>query len=295
MERRLTARGLHADVLNFGVPGYGLAQEWLTLRDHVWQYDPQIVLLVLAPFNLLRNTPEFYPGEAHGTPFFRVREDGRLEPDQSVRAAAPNPTRLRWKNEILDQVNRFSLLGMVNQARVNFVAQAGTLRERLHWRAEAASGTGALSYNETRWFPYEPDRPEMRETIEIEDALLKRFQEECRLHGAELWLVNVDSFANVGPDEPKRKAFARSIGIHSLDAADDLVRRFGAEQEIPVLCLTGPVRDYTFAHHAVLHGADIRQGDSGHWNELGHQVVGDAIARDLLSRSAVVRSWGASQ
>ncbi|HKP37384.1 MAG TPA: hypothetical protein VJT71_11035, partial [Pyrinomonadaceae bacterium] len=37
--------GRNVEVINFGVSGYGTAQELITLRENVWQYSPDIVLL----------------------------------------------------------------------------------------------------------------------------------------------------------------------------------------------------------------------------------------------------------
>ena len=35
------------EVLSFGVSGYSTAQELLALRQHVWQFDPDIVLITV--------------------------------------------------------------------------------------------------------------------------------------------------------------------------------------------------------------------------------------------------------
>jgi hypothetical protein len=60
LERRLMElfkpRGKQADVLNFGVAGYSGPQEYLTLQNHVWKYDPQIVVVVWNQFLGLKNT-----------------------------------------------------------------------------------------------------------------------------------------------------------------------------------------------------------------------------------------------
>jgi len=39
------------EVLNFGVSGYGTAQELLTLREQVWKYSPDIVMLAVTTNN----------------------------------------------------------------------------------------------------------------------------------------------------------------------------------------------------------------------------------------------------
>jgi len=59
VERRLTScaclRGMKVEALNFGCDSYGTAQELVTLRRHVWQFSPDIVVLVFFAGNHLRN------------------------------------------------------------------------------------------------------------------------------------------------------------------------------------------------------------------------------------------------
>lgn len=50
MARRLTQlSGKKVETYNFGVSGYGTDQEWLTLREKVWQYKPDMVILAFSP------------------------------------------------------------------------------------------------------------------------------------------------------------------------------------------------------------------------------------------------------
>ncbi len=50
MERELTKKaGLTVESYNFGVSGYGTDQEWLTLREKVWQFSPDMVILAFSP------------------------------------------------------------------------------------------------------------------------------------------------------------------------------------------------------------------------------------------------------
>ena len=45
--RRPLARRVES--YNFGVSGYGTDQEWLTLREKVWQFSPDMVILAFSP------------------------------------------------------------------------------------------------------------------------------------------------------------------------------------------------------------------------------------------------------
>jgi hypothetical protein len=55
MEKKLqqcdALQSRQVEVLNFGVSGYGTGQELLTLRERVWKYSPDIVMLAVTTNN----------------------------------------------------------------------------------------------------------------------------------------------------------------------------------------------------------------------------------------------------
>ncbi len=62
-------------VINFGVPGYGNAEELVTLRSHGWAYDPDPVLTMFCSGNdLIDNFPraELREHEYIPRPYFHL-------------------------------------------------------------------------------------------------------------------------------------------------------------------------------------------------------------------------------
>ena len=43
--------GKHVEIINFGVSGYGAGQQLITLQQKVWQYSPDIVMLLMTTNN----------------------------------------------------------------------------------------------------------------------------------------------------------------------------------------------------------------------------------------------------
>src|SRR5581483_6519252 len=82
LNARLPAGHPKVEVISFGVGGYGLGPQYLTVKNHIWQYDPQIVL-VADPMDavIMRTTRRLYFGDSFGAPFFVVR-DGKLSLDE---------------------------------------------------------------------------------------------------------------------------------------------------------------------------------------------------------------------
>src|ERR1041385_8008249 len=83
-------KGKHVEIINFGVSGYGTAQELITLRQKVWQYSPDIVMLVMTTNNdFSDNVRELK--QANHIPYFYYRGDQLVE-DESFRASS----QFRW-------------------------------------------------------------------------------------------------------------------------------------------------------------------------------------------------------
>src|SRR5882762_11303929 len=93
--------GKKIEVINFGVSGYGTAQELMTLRQKVWDYSPDIVVLAFTTYNdiydnsrALSKTPE--------VPYFTYR-NGELVYDASFRDSSP----YQWHDSKLSRLGRW--------------------------------------------------------------------------------------------------------------------------------------------------------------------------------------------
>lgn len=80
------AGGRRVEVLNFGVGGYGTAQELALLESVALRYRPDLVLLQFNPLNDPQNN-SFALAVEKERPFYRL-EAGRLRVDDSFNAAA---------------------------------------------------------------------------------------------------------------------------------------------------------------------------------------------------------------
>src|SRR5687767_4402443 len=75
--------GRKIEINNFGVSGYGTAQELLTLRERVWDYSPDLVMLQLTTNNDISDNVRSLK-KTNRVPYF-VHQDGKLVLDDSFR------------------------------------------------------------------------------------------------------------------------------------------------------------------------------------------------------------------
>lgn len=296
LDQRFGSSGHSADVMNFAVNGYTFSQYYLTLRDHVWKYDPQIVILVLNVPNVFKNTRKLNWGDP--PPPFYVLQNGQLVPDESTRSAPPlNPRRLYWNNLFSDWMDRSTVLSLFNRGRNRASEEFHALARKLK-KAVAKPANTALPPDLTRW-TYLPDLPETQEAWAIGEAFLDLMRQQCFVHGTEFWIVTADQEMQSHPNLAQRARFVSEKHIPSLGASDQRIQRFADAHGIPVILLAQPMGDYAASHGVPLHGfpptpynTDPWPFNTGHWNELGHEVAGTVVAQELLHRSLALWRWG---
>jgi len=78
--------GRPVETYNFGVSGYGTDQEWLTLREKVWQFSPDLVILAFSPNDV---------GDTYKNKLVRLANDKIELVAAKERAGGCNAIRLR--------------------------------------------------------------------------------------------------------------------------------------------------------------------------------------------------------
>jgi hypothetical protein len=272
------------EVISFGVGGYGLAPQYLTLQRHIWQYDPQIVLVVNPHDGLvLRSSRRLYPGDSFGAPFFELR-DGALQFDRQT-LAHRNAAARSHSLEILSAnlMNQMRLLSLVNSARVRGANDARRMMSGFQTRA-ATLGPLPVDYWKTYGY-LGPANAELRDAWDISEALILAMRDEAARHGAELWLCLLDSPPQVDPEPQIRLQFQKSLGVDTLFRADRMLADFASQAGIPHMTLAPDLARFAEARHVVLHGFPGMPRNTGHLNENGHSAVGSMIARILRQQS----------
>lgn len=277
---RCTPRTL--EVLNFGVSGYGTAQELLTLQQKVWRYDPDIVLLALFVGNDVRNNHRALEPDPI-TPFFVYKGD-RLVLDDSFRSQlAAGPARLAARQARDWLSDRLRLVQLANEVRSLLAARS---------RVAAEGGIGRIPGSEpgTDNQVFLPPRdPTWQEAWKVTEGLLLAVRDDVRQHGREFWLLVIPSGVQVHPDPQLREAFRQAIGAESLLYPTRRVTDFAERAGIPTVSLVTPFARYTEATHTPLHGVANVSPGFGHLNETGHGLTAEILAMELCEKSAKLR------
>jgi len=127
LEDELKSKNYDTEVLNFGVPGYGLDQAYLKYKNYGSQFDLDIAVIGLQTENIWRNLNVFRPvySPATGIPFTKPRmyiKEGKpywanlppLPPDKAEEKLISD-----FKNSALFPYERFFTVDIFSDSRLN--------------------------------------------------------------------------------------------------------------------------------------------------------------------------------
>jgi hypothetical protein len=274
-------KGKRIETLTFGVSGYGSAQELLMLRENVFKYSPDLVLLVFTTNNDVSDNLKTL--KQSPIPYFEGR-DGGLTLDESFRG----------DHVFVRRSSSLSRLGtwLMNHVRV---AQAYADVHRLvkyklnEWStsknapaAEPQQGTADVGYEPgiDNQIYREPDDDNWRTAWDVTERLIGQMDNDVRKHGARFAVVLATNGIQVVPNPDLKNAFAKKLGVADLAYPNRRIMSYCDSHGIKAIDLLPELSAYSEQNGVYLHGFGSDVGN-GHWNQAGHKIAGEAIGRHL--------------
>jgi hypothetical protein len=283
-ERRLQGcqafGGRKVEIINFGVSGFSTARELITLRRRVWQYSPDIIVLLVTTANDVRDNSRLLSQEYAGFPLpYFAYQNGSLALDDSLLKARNESLKFRLRRTFVGRPvnwlkNHLRLFDLVDKARVAFQNNRQKQKNRPR-RAGDEPGLDAKVY-------LEPTDPAWQEAWRVTEGLLTLMRDDIQAHGARFLVVTGSSSIQVYPDLTARQNFARALGAGDLFYPDRRITALGARAGIEVLNLAPTLQEYADQKKVFLHGTD----GFGHWNAVGHRLVGEIVGDRLCQTGA---------
>jgi hypothetical protein len=261
------------EVINFGVPGYGNAEELMALRARGWDYSPDLVVLMFYSGNdVIDNYPEAVGGEASfiPRPHFRL-EDGVLTPGNNYDENAGKLIKYRLS---LWAVRNFRTLQLANQA-VRAYRSRGRGEDEHAGSSELPDFVYAPPMNDTQ-----------RDAWALTDAIVGQIADEVTENDANFMLVTVTSPNQLGAEQ--RDALMGRLQTTRLDYPEKRMLKLGEAHGFPVLNLLYDFKRYGDEHDVFLHGFPNTSPGVGHWNENGHALASTLMAEQICQDPSVL-------
>lgn len=253
--------GREPELLNFGVSGFGTAQELVSLRTRALRFDPDLVMLLFVPNDVHNNDRELEGDPMR--PYFVLR-DGELELDDAFLRepeylALQAPWR-RIKRDIEGHVRVLQLLREFRRSRVR--------RQRIDRGDDLKANNVVVPPRDEDW----------ERAWNVTDALLLEVARESRAHGLPFLLVSATFEPLVHADPDARRAFMDRVGIEDPFYVEKRLAAVAERGDFDYLALAPHIERRAREGGECLHGFENAIPCGGHWNELGHRVAGERIA-----------------
>jgi hypothetical protein len=312
--------GRKIQVMNFGTDAYGTAQELITLRRHVWQYSPDLVVLAFFSGNDLRNNSTVLESD-RCRPFY-VFEDGKLtlggpfersrwfylscmmrfesRHSQVLNLIGDAKSDIRSKIKAMEAARR-SAAALKPAARAPEVGGRAPKPEgRMSnggFMPVAERQPAALMHEEgiedNIYRP--PVTPIWEDAWRVTEGIITMMARETAAHHVPLLVVTLANPPQIYPDRSVRGYYSMTYHSSDIFYPDQRIKALGEREGFEVLNLAAPMQAYADEHHAFLAGFKSTKLGVGHWNADGHRLAGELIAQkicEMLStatHSAAVR------
>ena len=247
--------------LNFAISGIGTAQQLEILRNIVWDYDPDLVLLAFVPNDITDNHPAY--GSPDAKPYYVFDDSGVLVLDDSFKTTP----------EFLRRMSRLVSL------RRNVIQHSRVLQLLLEIRTEYYRRTQATEMaRRAGTFNRPPETDTVGEAWGLTEATLARVAEEVAAHDRDFLLVVTTSGHQVHPDPEYLKRRLEITKTSDLYYWNKRISSFAADKGIEQVSLAEPFVTYANKKQTCLHGFENSVPCGGHWNSQGHLIAGQLVA-----------------
>jgi hypothetical protein len=283
--------GKQVEVVNFGVSGYGTAQELLTLQQKVWDYSPDVVVLAFTTYNDIYDNSRAL-SRTEEVPYF-VYRDGALAYDTSFR----NSRTYLQRDSKLNRLGRWlhNSLRVVQLVHyVQFVAKLKLTDWKNKRRLAAQNQTkpvegstptvrNAEDIGIDNMIYVEPHDEDWKEAWHVTEGLIKQMRDDVAQKKARFLLVTLSNAIQVYPDPVVRQRFLEHVNAANIFYPNLRLKELAEREQIDFLDLAQPMQTFADQNKVFLHGFGSDIGN-GHWNASGHKLAADLIAQRLCRR-----------
>ncbi len=259
------------EVINFGVSDYGTAQELIVLREKVWFYDPDFVLLAIFTQNDISNNSVALEKQKM-RPFFTYQGDELLL-DNSFRYLKEFKIKTSWAWRGLLFISQYSrTIQLLNKTRHRLMEN-----EKRFIRLNVQMDQLGISVY------FNPKNKEWNEAWKITENLIIKMRDETKQRGAKFTIAILSNDIQTHPDLQVQQDFIKENGLNDLFYPESRIEEFATKNKISNVILAPKLAEHAQRNGVFLHGFENYGMGFGHWNENGHRLAGHLIAEKFCA------------
>jgi hypothetical protein len=273
-------------VINFGVTEYSTAQELITLRNNVWEYEPDIILLAFYSGNDITDNSKKLSRKNY-RPFFNYKNNN-LELDNSFRETKSYKLLSSFKGQLVITLSSYSrVVQLLKEVYLNF-----SVKKKYHTNIKNIDKSILEEYGAAYQQLYNPSSPEWVEAWKLTEDIILMMNKEVKNKQKEFIVITLSNSRQVHPSKEYRHDFMKSLNINDLFYPDNRIKNLGKKNNFLVFNLAKPMQSYAEKNNIFLHGfensvEEWKGKGEGHWNSEGHFVASQIISDKICTFSEI--------
>ena len=265
------APGKRIEVMNFGVSGYGTAQQYVMLVSSAIRYAPDLVLLQFTNGNDVKDN-SFALADDKARPFFMLEPNGAVRLDDSFAAAASFRRSASLPVQVLRELSdRSRVLQLLRSTRqMSFMRVAHANRDGVEQGLEP-------------WVLAPPRDKLWEEAWQITEGAIGRIHDYATRNGARFMVMTVPYAIQVHPDRKVRQSLATKLGVEDLFYPDRRIAGLAKRRNFEAVTVAPELQPLAERTGTYYHGFEQVGMGRGHWNATGHAAAAELVARRLCA------------
>ena len=265
-------KGKKIEVINFGVSEYGTTQQYLTLKNNVWKYDPDLIILAFYSGNDISDNLKSLSKKKY-RPYFLFKDDGGFEIDKSFLNSKPYKILSSLPGRFFIKFSQYSRIAQL-------------LREfyvQMYFKKISKKKTAKEKNSFEKGSLYNPINSDWAKAWVTTEKIIKMIDIEIKSKKKEFILVTLSTPIQVHPDNKKIEEFKKENEIEDIFYPENRLENFSKKNSIKYIQIAKNMREIALENSIFFHGFDNTKMGEGHWNKSGHAIASNLISEKICN------------
>lgn len=260
------------EIINFGVTEYGTAQQFLTLKNYVWKYDPDLILLAFFSGNDIADNSKTLSIKKY-RPFFTYI-NGSLMLDDTFKETKAYKLLSSTRGKIFIKISQYSrIVQLFREAYVQSYFKSIKKKEVVK---KSTIDQGLDLYN-----LYNPSNEDWSNAWFVTEKIIESINSEILKKNKDFIVISVSNPIQVHPDLNFIKNYLVNKNIKNINYPDDRIENFLKKKNIKYINTAKKLSIKALQNNDYFHGFKNTKLGTGHWNEAGHDEASKIISSEM--------------
>ena len=259
------------EIINFGVSEYGTTQQYLTLKNNVWKYNPDLVLLAFYSENDVADNYRELSKKKY-RPYFLFQNGEKFKIDTGFLDSKPYKILSSYYGQLFIKISQYSRISQL--IREAYVQSYFKKKQK-----ESNRDNNKLTLVSSSL--YNPTNQLWKNAWNVTEKIIIMIDKEVKKRNKDFILVSLSNPIQVNPDLDKYLNFKEKNKIFNIFYPETRLKKLSKKNSFDYISLSKKMRKKALKENIYFHGFNNTKLGTGHWNIQGHSTASKIIASEI--------------